>query len=288
MPNTYSQVSAVINKVSQDVRLQLSANPATAGQPILIDYTNRIHKQMLRFSRWEFLRSEPQYFITVKGQTDYWLGPTGSLPIGMVNTGLNLSDVDKIEKDSVRDLSNSRSLYALGAQPISNGFNFRSGQMRQGIPGNFWQDPNDVNVLHIYTAPDNSNPYRPVPSSPICSSVVAGALPLRSYYVVLTFVDSAGNESSGSTISVNFKPAANTVLHVATPSIPFNQTSTGITYSSYNVYVGTAEGSETKQNVSPIAIGTDWQEPTSGLTTNGGGVPQTNNLEPMGGYVIQF
>jgi len=77
-------------------------------------------------------------------------------------------------------------------------------------------------------------------------------------------------------------------LVVTTPTLLFNQTSNGATYSSYNVYVGTEEGSETLQNNSPITLGTNWTEPTSGITTTGRAVPITSTIQPMGGYIIGF
>jgi len=243
---------------------------------------------MLRFSRWDFLKSETQFFLTAKGQTDYWIGPKNAGPIGMVDTGLGLIDVDRIQKNSFRDVSNGRDIYSLGASPIGNQFNYKSGQNRQGRPSDYWQDHNDPNIIHLYPAADNISTYQPVPSSPVVTSVAGGALPLRSYYVVLTFVDSSGLESNGSIISVERTIPANQVVAVASPTLPFNETTTGVIYSSYNVYIGAQEGSETLQNVSPIELGAPYQEPNTGITTTGVGVPQTNNITPIGGYVMQF
>lgn len=285
-----SQVSDIIGRVSQDIRLQLSANAATPGQPILIDYTNRIHKQMLRFSRWEFLRSEPVTFMTAKGQSNYWLGPNLECPVGMVNTNLNLKDVDRIEKDSVRDFSNYRQITAQGAQPIGLGLNTRAGQPRQGLPAAFWQDHNDPNVLHIYPGPDNSNPFTPVPSTPILTSGPGGSLSARTYFVRVTFVDTnvPAGESLPSSITASIFLPANTLATVVTPTLLFNKTSTGIQYGFYNVYAGPIEGGETLQNVSPIPLGTSWTEPTSGLVLISPSVPTMSTLAPMGGYIIQF
>lgn len=283
-----SQVKDIINRVSQDIRLQLSAGQNTPGQPILIDYTNRIHKQMLRFSRWQFILSEPLTFMTVKGQTDYWLGPLGECPIGIVNTKLNLQDVDRIKKDEVRDLSNVRKLGSQGAQPIGLGLNTRAGQSRQGVPAAFWQDHNDPNILHLYPAADNSNPFQPVPASPILTSSAGGALSARTEYYRITFVDSAGGESTGSSVSVSIYVPANMLATVVSPSLLYDFTSQGIQYGFYNVYGGPIEGGETLQNVTPIPLGTNWTEPTSGLTTTGVSVPTMNTIAPMGGYIIQF
>lgn len=282
-----STVQNVIDAVSQDIRKQLSST-VTPGQSILIDYTNRIHKQMLRFSRWGFILSEPQYFMTVKGQTDYWLGTANGEGAGQVDTGLNLNDVDRMMLNSVRDMSNNGQLEGLNSQPLGPSLNYRSGQSRAGLPKTFWHNHNDPFVLHIYPAPDNSNPYTPYPSSPILMTTIGGALTARTYFVRVTFVDSASGESTASDITSSRHIAANSLMTVASPSIPYAGTASGVTYSSYNVYAGTAEGGETKQNASPIAIGTNWTEPTSGLITSGASVPTSNTLAQLGGYIIQF
>src|SRR5271163_3690023 len=106
---TFPTVQTIINGVSQDIRQQLSALPGVQ-QNALVDYTNRVHKQILRFSRWNFLLSEPMYFLTQLGQSTYWVGPKGQGPAGSVDTGLNLPDCDKFKKDSIVDLSNQTAL----------------------------------------------------------------------------------------------------------------------------------------------------------------------------------
>jgi len=287
MPYTYSTVADVLGRVSQDTRLQLSATSAP-GQTILIDYTNRVHQQMLRYSRWPFLRSNPQYFMTVKGQTDYWCGPTLSLPVGVVDTGLHLTDLDRVEKNSFRDLSNNNTMKAMDLQPLGGSVNYRSGQSRQGIPAQFWQDINNVNLVHIYPAPDNSNPFAPFPSTPYLTYATGGALASRTYYVRITFVDSNGGESQGSDISAELIIPASNLITVVTPTMYFNKSSDGVLYNKYNVYISLTEGTETLQNLAPIAVGTNWTEPTSGLITTGPSVPTTSTLQPLGGYVMQF
>jgi hypothetical protein len=280
-------VQQVISGVSQDIRQQLSGT-AAPGQAILIDYTNRIHKQILRFSRWGFLRSEPQYFITMQGQTDYWIGPKNPATPGLVDTGLNLLDVDRIQKDFVRDMSNTRKLQSLSEQPLGPALTYRSGQSRPGLPKNFVQDHNDVNILHIYPGPDNNNAYQPVPSPPVVQVSPGGALLARTYYVRLTFVDSSTGESVASDTSISRYILPNFLVNVKSPTIPFGANSSGILYNQYNVYIGTVEGGETKQNVTPIAIGTDWTEPTSGLITTGAPPPTNPTVAELEGYIIEF
>jgi len=193
--NSFPKVSDVINGVSQDVRNQLSALIGTTGQPILIDYTNRIHKQVLRFSRWPFLKSEPQYFLTQLGQSTYWVGPTGQGPAGVVETSLNLQDVYQFKKDSVMDLSNQRALKWLFTSPQGPNLIDRTGAGRPGLPAVFSQNLNDPNVLMIFPPPNNENNTQPAPQVPIVQTTVSGALTQRMYLLKITFVDSLGERA---------------------------------------------------------------------------------------------
>lgn len=293
---TFSSVQDIIDKVSQDVRSQLSAS-ADPGMPILIDYVNRTHKEMLRFSRWGFLLSEVQYFMTAFGQTDYWIGPAQGLPPYMVDSGLHLIDVDKIKKDEVRDFSNDKTLKPLGAQPLGPNLNFRSGQTRPDQPRAFYQDWNDPNILHVWPGADNQNPYLPQPEPPILTNIVSGgSLPQRTYYVLITFVDSIGGESTPNNISTFITIPAGKLLTVVSPNLFFTQTSSGVIYQYYNVYAAeaselneSAEGSETLQTTfGTQLLGQNWTEPTSGLTTTGVSAPTANTIAQMGGYIIGF
>ena len=281
-------VQQVIDKASQDVRLQVASTVGSITAIALIDYADRIQKQMLRFSRWHFIVSEPQYFMTTFGQTDYWIGAALSLPNGTVDSGLHLTDVDRLQLNSVRDMSNDRLLIGLKSQPLGPTLNFQSGESRPGLPAVFWHDHNDPFVLHLYPGANNENTFTPFPQPPILSTSVSGALPLREYFVRTTFVDSVGGESAGSSVTSSSYVPANSVITVATPTLLFNKTANGVTYSSYNIYASTTEGSETLQNTSPIALGTNWTEPTSGLTTTGASIPSTSTIAEMEGYIIQF
>ncbi len=79
--------------------------------------------------------------------------------------------------------------------------------------------------------------------------------------------------------------------------VPIPASTSGELYNGYNVYASVAnlvngvvtnEGSETLQNVTPIAIGTDFIEPTTGLTITGRIPPIVNTLQPLGAYIIRF
>ncbi|NMV36769.1 hypothetical protein [Ralstonia insidiosa] len=94
------------------------------------------------------------------------------------------------------------------------------------------------------------------PGAPALSSSVAGALAATTYYVKYTLSTAVGETlpSAESSLAV----PANSVLVGQSPAAQ-----NGVT--GYNVYVGTTTGNETKQNSTPIAIGTNWTEPTTGL-----------------------
>lgn len=115
-----------------------------------------------------------------------------------------------------------------------------------------YQTSDEDNFLYpCYVAGGNSPP-----AAPSLSQSSGGSLAAQACYVKLTYVDASG-ETLPSNES-NLAVGANELLNVASPA-----SATGMT--GYNVYVGTSSGAETKQNSSPIAIGTPWVEPTSGL-----------------------
>lgn len=301
---TFPTVQTVINGVSQDIMQQLSA-VGSPGQAVLIDYTNRTHKQMLRKSRWQFLLSEPQFFLTQKGQSSYWIGPKGQANPGCVDTALNFQDVDKIKKDSVTDLSNQTNLKWLTSSPIGPNLITRTGQGRPGLPATFGQNPNDPNVLFIYPPPNNENNTQPTPQVPVVVTTAGGALPPRSYLIKVTLVDQLGGESTSTTSGALLYVPAGQLGTVRSPAfgifgmLPDGAAASGVQYSAYNVYASPAviqggivinDGSETLQNggTGPIPIGTDWTEPLTGLITTGPAVPIVNTLQQINAYVIKF
>src|SRR5262245_2407447 len=120
----------IINSASQDLRSQLPTSST-----ILLDYVDRIHKEIIRSSRWQFMLSDLQQFITEPGVTDYWIGTTGSNPQGSVDTGLNLTDVFRIKEDTVMDRSNNQPLFRTAFRPPNlTTFEFPDGQSRQLRP----------------------------------------------------------------------------------------------------------------------------------------------------------
>lgn len=291
---TTTTAQAVMNAASQDLRNQLSAT-ASPDASILLDYTNRVSLDLLKLSKWWFLLSPVQQFVTQLGVTNYWIGPTGNAPFGSYDTVLNLSDVRYIKPKSVVDRSNYRPLGQMNEQPLSAKLSYADATARPGRPAVYRQDESTPNILNVYPAPDNQANYSPQPESPICTITAGGSLPARIYFVTTTFVDSLGNEST-SPFATNVFVPANYLLVVNPPQEPVGAGATGIAYGQYNVYASSAGTNEISQVInlqctkqaSNILTSLTWTEPTTGLTTNGTTPPATNNVEPIDGYIIEF
>ncbi|MGD9613842.1 MAG: hypothetical protein AB7H90_01445 [Alphaproteobacteria bacterium] len=101
------------------------------------------------------------------------------------------------------------------------------------------------------------------PSAPALSQTTGGTLTPRTYYVRITYT-TAGGETLPSN-ATSLAVSANNLLFVSPPTHP------GLGGSGWNVYVGTAPGSETKQNATPLSLGSNWNEPLGGLIS--GDVP---------------
>lgn len=105
------------------------------------------------------------------------------------------------------------------------------------------------------------------PGTPVISSVSSGALAGATYFVKNTLVT-----NSGETVASVETNQAITINHV--PSITSPGAVTGAI--GWNCYISTTTGTETKQNGStPVAIGTPFQLPNSGLIA-GSALPGAN------------
>lgn len=277
----------IINAVSQDLRTQLDSSAST-DQSILLDYINRVQLMLLRASRWDFLLSDTEFFITQREQTDYWIGPVGQAPPGAVDTALGLTDVDIIQKNSVLDVTNSRALKFNPVRPYSLTLSTRDAQFRPGLPANYRQDLTvSPNVIQLYPAPDNKNNYQPIPETPYLQTALGGSLAQRTYYVQTTLVDSLNLESAPAAREGFITIPANQLVTVKSPKLPFATTTQGVTYNQYKIYASTTSSGELFQ-AGPIAIGTDWTEPISGLLTNTVAPPVNNSITMLDGYIITF
>lgn len=295
--STTTTAQDIMDAVAREVRQVLSSSVAP-DSTILLDYVNRISLEILRNARYTFLESAPLLFITQRGQTDYWLGATGSAPSGVVDTGLNLTDVRTIKDGSVMDRSNFRPLGVTQEPPLSARIAYPDDTSRLGTPSQWRQSVDTPQVLNVYPAPDNQNIYQPVPSTPIVQTIAGGTLPNRVYYVSCTLLDSLGNESTAPSTAAIFVPA-NFLLVVKSPFQEFARSASGVQYNKWNAYavqganLGDLQGtldstSTTKQSLVPINIGTDFTEPIGGLLTTSPAPPTDNSLESYEGYLIQF
>lgn len=284
----------VMDSVARDVRQTLSST-ATPDTTVLIDYVNRIHQDILRTSKWYFLFSAPQEFVTQLGVTNYWLGPTGAGPSNAYDTGLNLTDIRTVKSKTVYDRSNFCALNHIDEAPLVSKVSFADDTSRPGRPAVWRQSVDSPLVMNIYPAPDNQNTYAPQPEPLIVGTTPGGALPDRIYFVAATFVDSLGGESTAPQAAKIYVPAGQLLL-VQPPMEPLVSGTSGIKYSRWNVYASNAGVTETifiqsnqlTRQASLISTGSTWTEPVGGLTTVGTHPPSFNGVEPIDGYIIEF
>lgn len=138
-------------------------------------------------------------------------------------------------------------------------------------PNIFAGDATKLYRMTAGTAPNFADVSRVVaaPLIPVLSDVAGGALPGVTYFVWLTYTNAQGETTVS--LEASHITAANRLLKVTSPIA-----ATGAV--GYNVYVGIATTTETKQNVSPIAITTDWTEPVGGLIA-GSLAPSANTAD---------
>lgn len=285
----YPTAQNVIDSVAADL-----LNRIAPEDPVLLDYTSRVQLQLLRASRWVFLQSAPQLFVTQLGRTDYWIGPSGQAPLDTIDTGLNIYNLGPIKTDTFYDRSNFRLLSRTKEPILEASFSQRDGKARQGPPRVWRNAPDTPCIVNLYPAPDNQNAYQPVPEAPALSAVFDGnSLPARIYFARVTYVDSLGNESSASNEARVFVPAGSVL--VCQPPLEIVSAASGVQYNSWNLYLYNAgtqttltSGNETLVNASPMANSVPYQEPDSGFVTGGTSFPTANAVEELGGYLIQF
>jgi hypothetical protein len=145
-------VQDILNCASQDVRGVLSANVNTNNGidvGILTDYTNRVSLDLLRFSRWQFLLSPVYKFVTQLNVTDYWIGTPGAAPTdytnyGIIDTLLNVQNMQQIKRDSFYDRSNATRLSRTDNAPLGYVYTQNS------KPKNYRNDPESPQILNVY------------------------------------------------------------------------------------------------------------------------------------------
>lgn len=277
-------VQNIIDAVSLDARQVLGTTGGDAT--ILLDWVDRIHKELLRKSRWSFTLSGVKHFLTEKGQIDYWIGATGSEPTGAVDTGLNITDMGSIKSGSVFDRSNRRALKSSRVKLLDGTLVRRDGSYEMREPRVWVQDVDTPFLMQIYPAPNNNNNFQFVPRPPHLESAVSGALSARTYFVRITYEDSLGNETTVSDSNEQFIPASS-LLKVKSPNPQFTTLSKGSSLVGYHVYANEEANGETKQTTSAVAFGTDFDEPSGGLIS-GDAIPSSNTIAILDGYLIEF
>ncbi|MHB8406454.1 MAG: hypothetical protein ACYDCJ_13660 [Gammaproteobacteria bacterium] len=113
------------------------------------------------------------------------------------------------------------------------------------------------------------------PAAPVLSSVAGGTLAASTYSVQSTLVSPVG-EGLASTVST-LAVAVDYLLTAASPAAENGATG-------WNLYASTS-GAPTKQNASPIPIGTNWTEPTTGLIA-GAALPVTDGSNTPTNLII--
>jgi hypothetical protein len=284
-------VGDIIADVANDLRQQIGPE-----HPNLIVYLNRVSLTLQRLSRFKFLLSAPNRFITQPQQTDYWIGTTGSAPLGQVDTLLNITNMGIVKQGTVFDRSNFINLQKTDEPPDLLKLAYQDRQARPGRPKLWRNAPDTPNTINIYPAPDNQSTYTPQPAAPICTTTSGGSLPNRFYWVWATYVDTNNGESNVSTAPTRIFIPSGSLVKVQPPQPPTLTGASGVEYSRWNCYAVLAPPGQNAplatgnlQNISgPLNQTTYFTEPTSGLQTGTVPGPTTNTLEPIDGYVIEF
>lgn len=114
----------------------------------------------------------------------------------------------------------------------------------------------------------------PTPAAPTLTQGGAGGPGARTEYYRVAVVNPAGTSIASAEASLAV--TAGEVVTVTSPTNP------GGSCTGYNVYAALTSGGETLQNLSPIPFGTNWTEPTTGLTTTGAAFPTSNTAQISG------
>jgi hypothetical protein len=279
-------VQQIVTSATTDIMNQIGTN-----HPVLLDYCNRITYDILRATKWDFMLADVQSFITRQGVTAYWIGAAGQNPPGSYDTGLNITNLKWIQHGSVYDRSNFIELGSVAAMPVSAVLSYTDGTSRPGRPCVYRNNVDTPYILNVFPAPDQQNNQAPQPEPVLVTTAIGGALPARTYNLVATFVDALGNESTAPDYTTPLYIPANSLATALSPTILVPTNDAGVPYAYWNIYASATNvvpQNATKQNASPIAIGTNWTEPISGLTTTGVTPPSDNLCATYNGYIIQF
>jgi hypothetical protein len=104
------------------------------------------------------------------------------------------------------------------------------------------------------------------PAPPALSATSGGALAAACYYARITLVTAEGETAPS--LEASLSVGADELLVVTSPAQDKEDLATG-----WNLFLGTAANEEVLQNASPMAIGTDFTLPTTGLITGTRALP---------------
>jgi hypothetical protein len=128
-----------------------------------------------------------------------------------------------------------------------------------------WQSPTHTDPLRLTYWPLASTPSAAgiaPPRAPVLNVASGGALAAARYYARISYVTAVDETAAGPEANVAVAPGQ--LLQVAAPGPDPAGLAIG-----WNVYLSTAGGGETLQNLTPIAVGNGWTGPTSGLVNLG-------------------
>lgn len=120
------------------------------SNPAIISMINRVHLDLLRHSRWKFLLSDPVKFTATVGSSDYLIA-SGVAATGVIDTGLQLSDLDIIKPNDVAIYGPTLyyTLFKTDTAPLDAEYYLN------GVP-HYWLLTSSTGVLSLYPYPDQA------------------------------------------------------------------------------------------------------------------------------------
>lgn len=219
----------VVNRALQHLRvrrIRAFTDQSFAAQEMAFTYP-RVREAELKEHLWRF---------STRREVLYPLGPSSYLWTPPTYNASTTYGVGAIVVDSAGDWWQTKVAGVVGTTPAQ---------------GSSWQH---------YFGPDSCTPFFTssisAPATPTLTSTAGGSLVALPYYVRVSYVGPNGESVASG--EANLSVPANALLKVTSPAA-----ATGADH--YNVYVGNTAGTEMLQNASPITLGTDWTEPTTGL-----------------------
>lgn len=131
----------------------------------------------------------------------------------------------------------------------------------------------ECELEHLASSTIINNYATSAPAAPVVSQSAGGSLAARTYYLKTTYTQDGPAETDASPETSQAIAANNLATVQSPPQIASAQ--------AYNVYAATSTGAEQLQTSTPIPLGTNWTEPTSGLVA-GAAAPSSNTTGGIG------